>query len=151
MCGCAEALVRAVVAFFDAFLVDCFLFWFRRCHRRPGPNSHASAHRDPLVPKDWTREALPASDEEKGFAESTLLNQQLADGDDTDEELRREPILLRRTLLQLIHYPVLLVLISLVVLLVLGALFVIPRSNIKGNMVNLVHASLAILFEAVFR
>uniref|UniRef100_A0A453S8L5 Uncharacterized protein n=2 Tax=Aegilops tauschii subsp. strangulata TaxID=200361 RepID=A0A453S8L5_AEGTS len=25
-----------------------------------------------------------------GFAESTLLNQQLADGDDTDEELRRE-------------------------------------------------------------
>uniref|UniRef100_A0A453S815 Uncharacterized protein n=2 Tax=Aegilops tauschii subsp. strangulata TaxID=200361 RepID=A0A453S815_AEGTS len=45
---------------------------------------------DPLVPKDWTREALPASDEEKGFAESTLLNQQLADGDDTDEELRRE-------------------------------------------------------------
>uniref|UniRef100_A0A453S823 Uncharacterized protein n=1 Tax=Aegilops tauschii subsp. strangulata TaxID=200361 RepID=A0A453S823_AEGTS len=66
MCGCAEALVRAVVAFFDAFLVDCFLFWFRRCHRRPGPNSHASAHRDPLVPKDWTREALPASDEEKG-------------------------------------------------------------------------------------
>ncbi|XP_044440648.1 uncharacterized protein [Triticum aestivum] len=56
-----------------------------------------------------------------------------------------------RTLLQLIHYPVLLVLISLVVLLVLGALFVIPRSNIKGNMVNLVQASLAILFEAVFR
>ena len=41
MCGCAEALVRAVVAFFDAFLVDCFLFWFRR---RPGPDSPASAH-----------------------------------------------------------------------------------------------------------
>nr|XP_040250786.1 uncharacterized protein LOC109764050 isoform X2 [Aegilops tauschii subsp. strangulata] len=90
MCGCAEALVRAVVAFFDAFLVDCFLFWFRRHRRRPGPDSPASAHRDPLVPKDWTGEALPASDEEKGFAESTLPNQQLADGDDTDEELRRE-------------------------------------------------------------
>ncbi|XBI32988.1 hypothetical protein VPH35_056362 [Triticum aestivum] len=65
MCGCAEALVRAVVAFFEAFLVDCFLFWFRR-RRRPGPDSPASAHRDPLVPKDWTGEALPASDEEKG-------------------------------------------------------------------------------------
>ncbi|XBI07333.1 hypothetical protein VPH35_135253 [Triticum aestivum] len=121
MCGCAEALVRAVVALFDAFLVDCFLFWFRRS--RPGPDSPASAHRDPLVPKDWTGEVLPASDEERCPG----------------------------TLLQLIHYPVLLVLISLVVLLVLGALFVIPRSNIKGNMVNLVQASLAILFEAVFR
>ena len=44
MCGCAEALVRAVVAFFEAFLVDCFLFWFRR-RRRPGPDSPASAHR----------------------------------------------------------------------------------------------------------
>ncbi|KAM3295737.1 hypothetical protein ACQJBY_038188 [Aegilops geniculata] len=87
MCGYAEALVRAVVAFFDAFLVNCFLFWFRR-RRRPGPDSPASAHRDLLVPKDWTGEALPASDEEKGFAESTLSNQQLADGDDTDEELR---------------------------------------------------------------
>ncbi|XP_044359595.1 uncharacterized protein [Triticum aestivum] len=148
MCGCAEALVRAVVAFFDAFLVDCFLFWFRR--PRPRPDNPASAHRDPLVPKDWTGEVLPASDKEKGFAESTLSNQQLADGNDTNEELRREPILLSRTLLQLIHYLVLLVLISLVVLLVLGALFVIPRSNIKGNMVNLVQASLAILFEAVF-
>uniref|UniRef100_R7W5Q0 Uncharacterized protein n=1 Tax=Aegilops tauschii TaxID=37682 RepID=R7W5Q0_AEGTA len=100
MCGCAEALVRAVVAFFDAFLVDGFLFWFRR--RRP---------LDPLVPKDWTGEALPASDEEKGaldfsvrfvisrywfgFAESTLSNQQLADGDDTDEELRREVIVVK--------------------------------------------------------
>ncbi|XBI34639.1 hypothetical protein VPH35_120423 [Triticum aestivum] len=82
MCGCAKALVRAVVAFFDTFLVDCFLFWFRR---RPGPDSPASAHWDPLVPKDWTGEALPASDEEKGFVESTLSNQQLADGDDTDE------------------------------------------------------------------
>ncbi|KAF7079309.1 hypothetical protein CFC21_083558 [Triticum aestivum] len=90
MCGCAEALVRAVEAFFDAFLVDYFLFWFRRRRRCPGPDSPASAHRDPLVPKDWTGEALPASDEEKGFAESTLSNQQLADGDDTDEELRRE-------------------------------------------------------------
>ena len=45
MCGCAEALVRAVVAFFDAFLVDCFLFWFRRRRRCPGPDSPASAHR----------------------------------------------------------------------------------------------------------
>ena len=43
MCGCAEALVRAGVAFFDAFLVDCFLFWFRRHRRRP--DSPASAHR----------------------------------------------------------------------------------------------------------
>ncbi|XP_048564913.1 uncharacterized protein LOC125545064 [Triticum urartu] len=93
MCGRAEALMRAVVAFFDAFLVDCFLFWFRR--RRPGPDSPASAHRDPLVPKDWTGEVLPASDEEKGFAESTLSNQQLADGDDTDEELRREVIVVK--------------------------------------------------------
>jgi hypothetical protein len=42
MCGCAEALLRAVVAFFDAVLVDCFLSWFRR---RPGPDSPASAHR----------------------------------------------------------------------------------------------------------
>ncbi|XP_073354583.1 uncharacterized protein [Aegilops tauschii subsp. strangulata] len=120
MCGCAEALVRAVVAFFDAFLVDCFLFCFLRCRPRPGPNSPASDHWDPLVPKDWQgRRSRPG---------------------------RRE-----RTLLQLIHYPVLLVLISLVVLLVLGALFVIPRSNIKGNMVTLVQASLAILFEVVFR
>ncbi|XP_037461698.1 uncharacterized protein LOC119332637 [Triticum dicoccoides] len=87
MCGCAEALVRAVVAFFDAVLVDCFLSWFRR---RPGPDSPASAHRDPLVPKGRGGEALPASDEEKGFAESTGSNEQLADGDDTDEELRRE-------------------------------------------------------------
>ncbi|KAF6992322.1 hypothetical protein CFC21_009328 [Triticum aestivum] len=95
MCGCAEALVRAVVAFYDAFLVDCFVFWFRRRRPRPGPDSPASAHRDPLVPKDWTGEALPASDEEKGFAESTLSNQQLADGDDTDEELRREVIVVK--------------------------------------------------------
>lgn len=123
MCGCAEALVRAVVAFFDTVLVDYFLSWFRR---RPGPDSPTSAHWDPLVPKDWLGEALPASDEEKdildflhrvcdfgrmdwctmanlcvtmsffrclyavvsGFAESTGSNEQLADGDDIEEELR---------------------------------------------------------------
>ncbi|XBH56741.1 hypothetical protein VPH35_078493 [Triticum aestivum] len=153
MCGCAEALVRAVVAFFDAFLVDCFLFWFRRRRPRLRPPGKPTLPlplplpRDPLVPKDWAGEALPASDEEKAHCQTSRL----ADGDDTDEELRREPILLCRTLLQLIHYPVLLVLISLVVLLVLGALFVIPRSNIKGNMVTLVQASLAIIFEDVFR
>ncbi|KAE8804595.1 hypothetical protein D1007_19645 [Hordeum vulgare] len=91
MCGCAEALVRAVVAFFDAVLVDCFLSWFRLRRPGPDPDSPASAHRDPPVHKDRGGDALRASDEEKGFAESTGSNEQLvADGDDTDEELRRE-------------------------------------------------------------
>ncbi|XP_073361404.1 uncharacterized protein [Aegilops tauschii subsp. strangulata] len=150
MCGCAEALVRAVVAFFDAFLVDCFLFWFRRHRRRPGPDSPASAHRDPLVPKDWTGEALPASDEEKGALGFSVLQRAHCRTNSWQMAMTQMRSLGERTLLQLIHYPVLLVLISLVVLLVLGALFVIPRSNIKGNMVNLAQASLAILFEAVF-
>ncbi|XBH74930.1 hypothetical protein VPH35_101784 [Triticum aestivum] len=139
MCGCAEALVRAVVAFFNAFLVDCFLLCFLPCRPRPGPNSPASDHWDPLVPKDWqARRSRPGRRERCPQAEQSRQRHAGVGGDATLENL-------------LIHYPVLLVLISLVVLLVLGALFVIPRSNIKGNMVTLVQASLAILFEAVFR
>ncbi|XP_073361811.1 uncharacterized protein [Aegilops tauschii subsp. strangulata] len=100
MCGCAEALVRAVVAFFDAFLVDGFLFWFRR--RRPAPAPTApppptgSARAQGLdrggAPGLGRRERCPGF---LGFAESTLSNQQLADGDDTDEELRREVIVVK--------------------------------------------------------
>ncbi|PNT75423.1 hypothetical protein BRADI_1g32360v3 [Brachypodium distachyon] len=89
MCRCAAAIARAVLAFFDAVLVDCFLSWFR--YGRPV----SEGHRDLLVPKDRLGEALSASDEEKGYGEGTSSHEHSADVGDIDKELRLEANYLR--------------------------------------------------------
>uniref|UniRef100_A0A453R949 Uncharacterized protein n=1 Tax=Aegilops tauschii subsp. strangulata TaxID=200361 RepID=A0A453R949_AEGTS len=68
---------------------DVFIFW---CIRVCARSARAQGLDRGGAPGLGRRERCPGF---LGFAESTLSNQQLADGDDTDEELRREVIVVK--------------------------------------------------------
>ncbi|KAL5200481.1 hypothetical protein ABZP36_021684 [Zizania latifolia] len=89
MCRCAGTIVRAVVEFLDAFLVGCFLSFFRlRPSPRPRVDSPGSGRRDPLARKDRLGELL--WDDEEGFGGNGGCHEDLADDSGIDEELRCE-------------------------------------------------------------
>ncbi|KAG8074953.1 hypothetical protein GUJ93_ZPchr0006g45623 [Zizania palustris] len=93
MCRCAGAIVRAVVEFLDAFLVGCFLSFFRlRPGSRPRVDSPGSGRRDPLARKDRLGLGLGELlwDDEEGFGGNGGCHEDLADDSGIVEELRCE-------------------------------------------------------------